>query len=130
MRSLGSQPAGECVSAKGPKDTFDGSAEDKSPCEIDVNEGLVVGRVKGRIGVHVQSEVVLKCEGNNQRGLVRHAVLDVKNDCFVRHVDSMTQVLSYTRKITCAGMRRMRGFGVVFTHTHITPVVILQHRPY
>ena len=49
---------------------------------------------------------------------MRHAVLDVRNDCFCeRHMkpDSMTQVLSHTRKITCAGVRRMRGFGVVFT---------------
>ena len=30
-------------------------------------------------------------------------------------VDSMTQVLSHARKITCAGVRRMHGFGVVFT---------------
>ena len=27
----------------------------------------------------------------------------------------MTQVLSHARKITCAGVRRMRGFDVVFT---------------
>ena len=29
--------------------------------------------------------------------------------------DSMTQVLSLARKITCAGVRRMRVFCVVFT---------------
>ena len=57
---------GGCVSARGPKDTFDGSAPDKSPCEVDINEGLVDGRVEGRTGVHVESEVVLKCEGNNK----------------------------------------------------------------
>ena len=27
-----------------------------------------MGRAKGRIGVHVESEVVLKCEGNNNEG--------------------------------------------------------------
>ena len=49
---------------------------------------------------------------------MRHAVLDVKNDCFVRHNDSCgfdDSSLDHTRKITCAGVRRMRGFGVVFT---------------
>ena len=64
VRSLGLQPVGECVSARGPKDTFDGSAQDKSPCEVDINEGLV----DGRTGVHVASEVVLQCEGNNNEG--------------------------------------------------------------
>ena len=29
--------------------------------------------------------------------------------------DSMTQVLSHARKITCAGVQRMRGLSVVFT---------------
>ena len=52
-----------CVQAsafepKGPKDTFDGTAKDTSPCEVDINEGLV----DGRTGVHVEIEVVLKCE--------------------------------------------------------------------
>ena len=60
--------AGECVSATVPKDTFDGSAQDKSPCEVDINEGLVDGRLEGRTGVHVESEVVLKCEENNNEG--------------------------------------------------------------
>ena len=46
----------------GAKDTFDGSAQGKSPCEDDINKGLVDGRVEGRTGVHVESEVVLKCE--------------------------------------------------------------------
>ena len=41
----GPKNAGECVSAKGPKDTFDGSAQGKSPCEVDINEGLQEGRV-------------------------------------------------------------------------------------
>ena len=59
---------GECVSARGPKDTFDGSAQDKSPCEVDISENLVDVRVEGRTGVHVESEVVLKCEGNNNEG--------------------------------------------------------------
>ena len=53
---------GECVSARGAKDTFDGSAQGNSPCEDDINKGLVDGRVEGRAGVHVESEVVLKCE--------------------------------------------------------------------
>ena len=53
---------GECVSAKGPKDMFDGSSQGKSPCEVGSNEG------RGRTGVHVESEVVLKCEGNNNAG--------------------------------------------------------------
>ena len=55
---------GECVSSSGPKDTFDGSAQGKSPCEVDSNEGLVDGRMESRTGVHVESEVVLKCERN------------------------------------------------------------------
>ena len=58
----------ECVSARGPEDTFDGSVQDKSPCEVDINESLVDGRVEGRTEVHVESEVVLKCEGNNNEG--------------------------------------------------------------
>ena len=60
--------ANECVSARRPKDTFDGSAQGKSPCEADINESLVDGRVKGRTGVHVESGLVLKCEGNNNEG--------------------------------------------------------------
>ena len=40
----------------------------KSPCEVDINEGLVDGRAKGRTGVHVESEVVHKCEGNINEG--------------------------------------------------------------
>ena len=54
---------GECVSARGPKDTLDGSAQDKSSCEADINEDLVDGREEGRTGVHVESEVVLNNEG-------------------------------------------------------------------
>ena len=34
-------------------------------------------------------------------------------------VDSMTQVLNHARKITCAGVRRMRGVGVVFTKQRV-----------
>ena len=45
---------GECISARGPKDTFDGSAKGKSPCEVDSNEGLVDGRIECRTGVHVE----------------------------------------------------------------------------
>ena len=63
---------GECVWARGPKDTFDWSAQEKSPCEVDINEGLVNGRVWRK----------------QQRGRGRHAVLDMKNDCFMRHNDS------------------------------------------
>ena len=68
MKSLGSQPVCECDSVRGPKDTFDASAQGKSPCEVDINEGLIEGRVEGRVGVHVESDVVLKCEGNNNEG--------------------------------------------------------------
>ena len=35
-------------------------------------------------------------------------------------VDSMTEVLNQTRKNTCAGVRRVRGFGVVFTTPSLT----------
>ena len=45
-----------------------GSAQDKTPCEVDINEGLVDGRVEGRTGEPVESEVVLKCEANNNEG--------------------------------------------------------------
>ena len=41
------QSKGECASARGPKDTFE---------------------VEGRTGAHVESEVVLKCEGNTNEG--------------------------------------------------------------
>ena len=54
--------------ARGPKDTFDGSEQDKSPYEVDINEGLVGGRIESRTGVHVESGVLLKCEGNNNEG--------------------------------------------------------------
>ena len=57
-------------SARGPKDTSDGSVQGKSPCSVDINEGLVNGRVEGRIGVHVESEVVLNCESNNNEARV------------------------------------------------------------
>ena len=62
------ESAGECISARGPKDTFNGSAQDESPCEVDIGEGRVDGRVEGRTGVHVESEGVLLCEGNNNQG--------------------------------------------------------------
>ena len=43
-----------------------------SPCEDDVNRGLVGGRVEGRTGVQVErvveSEVVLRCKRNNNDG--------------------------------------------------------------
>ena len=41
---------------------------EKSPCEDDISKGLVDGQKEGRIGVHVESEVVLNCEGNNNEG--------------------------------------------------------------
>ena len=59
---------GDVVSAIGPKDTFDGSAQGKSLCEDDINKGLVDGRAEGRVGVQVESEIVLDCEGNKQEG--------------------------------------------------------------
>ena len=59
---------GKCVSATGPKDTFDGWAQGKSSCEDDISKGLVDGRVEGQTGVQVESEVVLNCEGNNDEG--------------------------------------------------------------
>ena len=49
---------------------------------------------------------------------MRHAVLDVKSDCFVRHYESSLddpKSRATREKITCAGMRRMRAFSVVFT---------------
>ena len=49
--------------SRGPKDTFDGLARGKSPCEDDISTSLVE---EGRTGVHVESEAVLKCEGNNK----------------------------------------------------------------
>ena len=36
------------------------------PCEVESNEGRVDGRIEGRIGVNVESEVVLKRERNNE----------------------------------------------------------------
>ena len=89
----------------------------ESPCEDDINQGLVDGQEEGRIGLHVESEVVLKCERNNNES-ARHAVLVVKSDCFARdtvNLVSMTQVLGPREKITCAGVRRTRGLSVVFT---------------
>ena len=57
---------GDVVSAIGAKDTFDGSAQGKSPCEDVVNKGLVDKQEEGRIGVQVErleSEVVISSEG-------------------------------------------------------------------
>ena len=72
VRFLGSYPVRKCDSARGQKDTFDGSAYGKSPCEVGINEGRVEsraeGRAEGRIGVHVEREVVFKSEGNNNDG--------------------------------------------------------------
>ena len=72
--------------SQGAKDAFDGSAQGKSPCEVNSNEG----RVDGRTRDHVESELVLKCEGNNNEGA---------SDMLCKiPVDSMTQVLSHARK--------------------------------
>ena len=68
MFLLSARNIGECVSARRPEDTFDGSAQDKYLCDVDINKGLVDGREEGRTGVHVQSEAVLKCQGNNNEG--------------------------------------------------------------
>ena len=54
--------------SQGPKDTCDGSPQGKSPCEVDSNEGRVGGRIEGRTGAHVESEVVLMCEGSDNKG--------------------------------------------------------------
>ena len=59
---------GECVSAIGPKDRFDGMVQGRSPCEDDIRKKLVDGREEGRTGEHVESEVVLLCEGYNNEG--------------------------------------------------------------
>ena len=43
----------------------------------------------------------------------------MKNDCFVRHNNSCwlddSSLEPREKEITCAGARRVRGFGVVFT---------------
>ena len=65
---FGSVFVNDVVEAIGPKDTFDGSAQGKSPFVDDVDKSLVVGRVEGRTGVQVERveiEVVLRFEGNN-----------------------------------------------------------------
>ena len=54
--------AGEVDFGRGLESTFGGSSQGISQCEVDSNES----RVEGRTGVHVESEVVLKCEGNNE----------------------------------------------------------------
>ena len=57
---------------------------------------------------------------------MRHAVLDVRTTVLrdtTIPVDSMTQVLSHASKISCGGVRRMRRFGVVFTHCGCCSVV-------
>ena len=64
----------------------------------------------------MENEVMLKCEGSNNEGRVCHAVLDVRMTVLrdtKTPVDSMTQVLSQARKITCAEVRRVRGFCAV-----------------
>ena len=65
---LGLIACGRVRFSQGPKDTFNGSAQDKSLCEVDIAEGRVDSQVEGRTGVHVESEVVLTCEGNNNEG--------------------------------------------------------------
>ena len=79
---------GECISGREPKDTFDGSAQGKSPCEVDSNEGLVDGRIKGRTGVHVESDVVLKCVRETTIRTCATCSARCENDCFARHNDS------------------------------------------
>ena len=66
-----------------PKDTFDGFSHDKTLCGVDNNEG----RAQDRTGAHVESEVVLKCDGNNNEGVCDMLCL-CENDCFVGHKDS------------------------------------------
>ena len=39
MFLLSARNIGECVSARGPEDTFDGSAQDKYLCDVDINKG-------------------------------------------------------------------------------------------
>ena len=109
--------AGKCVSASGPKDTFVGSAQGKSPCEVDSDEGRVGGRIEGRTGVHVEREVVLKCEGNNNEGACDMLRWMWRVNIFVGHNASWLDdtSLESNEKKSCAGVRRMRGFGVVFT---------------
>ena len=71
MRTFVSQRVGDVVSATGPKDTFEESAQVLSPCEDDISRGLGDGRVEGRTGMQVervQSEEVLSCEGYHNEG--------------------------------------------------------------
>ena len=65
---------------RGPKDTFDGSSHGVSPCEGNSKDG--------RIGVQVESEVVLKCEGSNNEGVSVSCSPGCEDDCLVRHEDS------------------------------------------
>ena len=113
---------GECVSARWPKDTFDWSTQSKSSCKVDSNEGRVGGRIEGRTGVHVESEVVLKCEGNRKhRERVRHAVQDVRTTVLwdtTIPVDSMTQVLSHATKNHVCGSATYAW--VWFSVLHVT----------
>ena len=74
--------------SQGSKDTFDGSAQGKPTCEVDSNEGLADGRMEGRTGVHVESEVVLQCEGNYNEGVCMSHCAGCENDFFARHNDS------------------------------------------
>ena len=62
-------------------------------------KGVVDGQEEGRIAVHVESEVVL----SGRR--VRRAVLDVKNDCFVKDTvnpDSMTGGRATYARVECS----------------------------
>ena len=68
-----------------PKDTFDESAQEKSPCEDNVNGGLVDAHVEGRTGVQVErveSEVVLICDGYNREGAYDNAMLGCEDEVF------------------------------------------------
>ena len=96
---------GEVESGTGPKDAFDGSAQVSSPCEDNVNGGLVDGLVEGRTGVQVErveSEVVLICERNNMDG-----VCDMPCDEMKRFMTTLQVVLSHTRKNhVCGSVKR------------------------
>ena len=86
MRLLVPQPVGEVETGIGPKDAFDGSAQVSSPCEDNVNVGLLDGLVEGRTGVQVErveSEVVLICERNNMDGVCDMLCDDVKMKRFM-----------------------------------------------
>ena len=90
-------PLSSCSSDIGPKDTLDGSPQGKSSCEDDIDKSLLDRQEEGRIGVHVESEVVLSCAGNNNEGACDMLCWMRGMTVFCeRHMkpDSMTQVFS------------------------------------